>query len=593
MTRARLATAGLLAASFTLPWLLRAAGADFYLSLATRILVFAIAATSLNLLLGYAGMVSLGHAAFVGLGAYASGVLLSEGLRGVALHLLVTVAVAALSALVIGAISLRTRGAYFIMITLAFAQMLFYLANSLKAWGGDEGLRIRARVQLPFGHDLRDGATLYYTVLAVLACCLLALRAFDRSRVGRAVRALRDDETRAEALGLPTYRWKLAIFVVAGVVAGLAGALGANLQGYVSPTNLHWTQSGTLLVMVILGGAGTLWGGVAGAVALLLLEEALGAWTEHWEFWTGVVLLGAVLFARRGLVGLFGGDGADGGDRRLAVSLANPSDARSAGVRALRGSPPAYETDALRGRQDPSPEPTPLLQVRGLRKRFASLVVTDGVDLDLRAGEIHALIGPNGAGKTTLVAQLAGELASDAGTVRFGGRDITRMRAHQRARCGLVRSFQITRLFRSLTVAEHVAFALQARRAGGFAVEEVLARVGLADQGGAPVDQLSHGEQRALEVGLTLASRPRLLLLDEPLAGMGPEESRAMSELIASLRGECAVLLIEHDVEAVFRLADRVSVLVAGAVIASGVPAEVRRDAGVVAAYLGEEAASC
>jgi branched-chain amino acid transport system permease protein len=305
MTPARVAAGVVLLASLALPWLLGALGADFYLSLATRILVFALAATSLNLLLGYAGMVSLGHAAFMGLGAYASGVLLAEGQQGPVLHLLVTIAVSALAALVIGAISLRTRGVYFIMITLAFAQMLYYLANSLKGWGGDEGLRIRLRVLLPFGWDLHQGTTIYYTALAALALALLALWRFGRSRVGLAVRALRDDEVRAEALGLPTFRWKLAIFVVAGVVAGLAGALGANLQGYVSPSNLHWTQSGTLLVMVILGGAGTLWGGVAGAVALLLLEEALGAWTEHWEFWTGLVLLAAVLFARRGLAGLF------------------------------------------------------------------------------------------------------------------------------------------------------------------------------------------------------------------------------------------------------------------------------------------------
>ncbi|GAB3664958.1 branched-chain amino acid ABC transporter ATP-binding protein/permease [Ramlibacter alkalitolerans] len=577
MRPARIATALALVAALAMPWLLRAVGMDFYLSLATRILVFAIAATSLNLLLGYAGMVSLGHAAFMGLGAYASGLLLSEGQQGLALHLAVTVAVTACAALVIGAISLRTRGVYFIMITLAFAQMLFYLANSIKGWGGDEGLRIRSRVRLPSGADLHDGPTLYYTALAALALCLLALWRLARSRIGLAVRALRDDELRAEALGLPTYRWKLAIFVVAGVVAGLAGALGANLQGYVSPSNLHWTQSGTLLVMVILGGAGTLWGGVAGAVALLLLEEALGAWTEHWEFWTGLVLLAAVLFARRGLAGLFAAEG----ERRLAVERQrNPSDARSAGVPGARcaRSPPAYES-----------ADGPLLDIRGLRKSFGSLVVTDGVDLDVQAGEIHALIGPNGAGKTTLVAQLAGELASDAGSVSLAGRDISHLRMHQRARAGLVRSFQITRLFRSLTVAEHVAFAVQARGAGGRPVEDVLARVGLADRGYAGVDQLSHGEQRALEVGLTLASQPRLVLLDEPLAGMGPEESRAMTELIAGLRGECAVLLIEHDVQAVFRLAGRVSVLVAGAVVASGPPEAVRADPGVVAAYLGDE----
>jgi branched-chain amino acid transport system permease protein len=308
--RARHAVLALaLGAALALPWILRAAGLDFYLSLASRIVVFAIAATSLNLLLGYAGLVSLGHAAFFGLGSYASAVLLAEGQQSAALHLVATLAVTGLAAVVIGAISLRTRGVYFIMITLAFAQMLFYLANSLKAYGGDEGLRLRTRVLLPFGGDLREPATLYYLALAVLVICIVALARFAASRTGLAVRALRDDPLRAEALGLPTFRWQLAIFVVSALVAGIAGALSANLQGYVSPNALHWTQSGTLLVMVILGGAGALWGGVAGAVVLLLLEEVLAAYSEYWAFWTGWVMLGAVLFARNGLAGLFRGGG--------------------------------------------------------------------------------------------------------------------------------------------------------------------------------------------------------------------------------------------------------------------------------------------
>lgn len=209
------------------------------------------------------------------------------------------------AALVIGAISLRTRGVYFIMITLAFAQMLFYLANSLKGYGGDEGLRVRPRVLLPGGTDLRDEVTLYLASLGVLVACVWALARLARSRTGLAMRALRDDELRAEALGLPTFRWKLAVFVVSGLVAGIAGLLSVNLQGYVSPNNLHWTQSGTLLVMVILGGAGRIWGGVAGAAALLLLEELLASQTQYWAFWVGWVLLAAVLFAREGIAGLF------------------------------------------------------------------------------------------------------------------------------------------------------------------------------------------------------------------------------------------------------------------------------------------------
>ncbi|MGZ5267598.1 MAG: branched-chain amino acid ABC transporter permease [Caldimonas sp.] len=278
-------------------------GAGYYVSTAGKIVVFAIAATSLNLVLGYGGMVSFGHAAFVGLGAYATGVLISEGVLDGAVHLAATVALTALAALVIGAISLRTRGVYFIMITLAFGQMLFYLANSIKGYGGDEGLNIRARSLLGFGIDLKDAPTFYYVALAVLGATLAGLHAFVRSDFGRAIVATRDDEVRAEALGFATYRNRLAVFVAAGAIARLAGALSVNQQGYVSPALLHWTQSGTLMVMVILGGVASLWGGVLGAALLVILQETLSAYTTHWEFWTGWVLLAVVLFARHGLAG--------------------------------------------------------------------------------------------------------------------------------------------------------------------------------------------------------------------------------------------------------------------------------------------------
>jgi branched-chain amino acid transport system permease protein len=254
--------------------------------------------------LGYGGMVSFGHAAFVGLGAYVTGILISEGVAAAGWHLLATVAVTALAAWVIGAISLRTRGVYFIMITLAFAQMLFYLANSVKGYGGDEGLTLKLRSELGFGLDLKQPTTFYYVALAVLAATLVALARFVPSRLGRAVVAIRDDDQRAEALGFATFRLRLVVFVAAGMLGGVAGFLSVNQQGYVSPNLLHWTQSGTLMVMVILGGVATLWGGVLGAAALLLLQEGLSNATPHWEFWTGWVLLAVVLFARNGLAGL-------------------------------------------------------------------------------------------------------------------------------------------------------------------------------------------------------------------------------------------------------------------------------------------------
>ena len=301
--RGLLALLGLAALAF--PPLMHALGADFYVSMGGRVVVAAIAATSLNLVLGYGGMVSFGHAAFVGLGAYATGILVSEGVTNAGVHVLATLAVSALAALVIGAISLRTRGVYFIMITLAFGQMLFFLCNSIKGYGGDEGLNIRARSALGLGLDLKDPDTFYYVALAVLAATLWGLRRFIASRLGRAVVAIRDDDERAEALGFPTYRCKLLVFVAAGALGGIAGLLAVNQQGYVSPNLLHWTQSGNLMVMVILGGVATLWGGVIGAVVLIVLQEVLAAYTPHWEFWTGWVLLAVVLFARHGLAGLF------------------------------------------------------------------------------------------------------------------------------------------------------------------------------------------------------------------------------------------------------------------------------------------------
>ena len=245
----------------------------------------------------------------------------------------------------------------------------------------------------------------------------------------------------------------------------------------------------------------------------------------------------------------------------------------------------------------------PLLEVQGLRKRFGGVIATDDVSLEVQAGEVHALIGPNGAGKTSLIAQLSGSLMPDAGTIRFSGAEVTRLAQHARVARGLARSFQITRLFRSFSALENLAIAVQARSgsslrfwrpvAGESALSDaargLLEEVGLGARAEVPAAALSHGEQRALEVGLALATRPRLLLLDEPMAGTGPEDSARMVALIDRIRARTTVLLVEHDVDAVFRLADRVSVLVNGRVIASGDPHAVRNDPEVITAYLGDE----
>jgi branched-chain amino acid transport system permease protein len=297
------------------PLAMQATDQLFYVSFASRVMIYAIAATSLNLVLGYGGMISFGHAAFVGTGAYVAAICVAEGLTSAWLGWPIAVAVSALAAWLIGAVSLRTRGVYFIMITLAFAQMMFYLVTSMKAYGGDEGLSLTQRANL--GFNLGNELAFYYVVLCLLAATLFLLHKLINSRFGRVVNAIRENETRAAAIGLPVFRYQLTCFVIAGAAAGLAGALLANHGKYVNPNVLHWAQSGTLMIMVILGGVGRLWGGVIGAAVLLGLEHLIAdypiGWLaalapnyqQHANLGVGAVLLAIVLFAPQGIAGLF------------------------------------------------------------------------------------------------------------------------------------------------------------------------------------------------------------------------------------------------------------------------------------------------
>jgi branched-chain amino acid transport system permease protein len=294
----------LLAVLAALPPLLQAAGLEFYTVVATRILAFAIAASSLNLILGFGGLVSFGHAAYIGLGAYTVGVLMDAGVTSAWIAWPAAMAVSALAAAVIGAISLRTRGVYFIMITLAFAQMFYFLAVSLKAYGGDDGLPLPQRSVIGLGAELKDDATFYWVALALFATVMAGLQRLVNSPFGWLLQGARENEVRVEAAGGRVFALRWQAFVLAGALAGLSGALLANLNGLVTPHLMHWSQSGQLMVMVIIGGAGALWGGPLGAAALLLLEELLSGVTLHWQLGLGALLLLVVLYAPRGLAGL-------------------------------------------------------------------------------------------------------------------------------------------------------------------------------------------------------------------------------------------------------------------------------------------------
>jgi branched-chain amino acid transport system permease protein len=306
LTPRTIVTALLFAALLLLPFYAQFANDRFILTLFTRIIILGMAAVSLNLILGFGGMMSFGHAAYLGIGGYAVGILAFEGVHSGFVQWPVAIAASALFALVIGALSLRTRGVYFIMITLAFAQMAYYIVAGLARYGGDDGLTIQKRSQFFAPINLTDRVQFYYICLALLFATLYLVWRLVNSRFGLVIQGTRSNDTRMRAIGFPTYRYKLVCFVIAGTLCGLAGALIANHTDFVSPAMMYWTRSGDLIIMVVLGGMGSVAGPVFGAVALLLLEEVLSGITEYWQIILGPLLLLVVLFARGGIDGLLG-----------------------------------------------------------------------------------------------------------------------------------------------------------------------------------------------------------------------------------------------------------------------------------------------
>jgi branched-chain amino acid transport system permease protein len=294
----------LLAVLFAFPLAANHAGQEFYIGVASRLMIFALAATSLTLLLGFGGMVSMGHAAYLGAGAYTVGILMHHGIMSAWISWPVAVLVGAVLAFLVGLISLRTKGVYFIMITLAFAQMIYFIFVGLKAYGGEDGLSMPQRSATGM-LDLAADTNFYYVVLVLVCISLFFVYRLINSHFGRVLQAVHENETRMEAIGYPVFRYKLVCFVIAGALASLAGALLANQNMMVSPSLVHWTQSGSLMVMVILGGTGYFFGGVLGAIVMLMLEEILSAYTIHWQLILGAFLLGVVLLLPNGLASLF------------------------------------------------------------------------------------------------------------------------------------------------------------------------------------------------------------------------------------------------------------------------------------------------
>jgi branched-chain amino acid transport system permease protein len=297
-----------LAALAAFPWIADATGYDFYTGVVIRIMIFAVAATSLNLILGYGGMVSFGHAAYFGLGAYTAGIAVEHGVGSAWLIWLVALIVAGVAAAIVGRMAIRTRGVYFIMITMAMAQLFYYLFVGLRTYGGDDGLRLASRPGIGLGIDIGGEKAFYLLVLVFAVLAHLLVRRLIDSRFGLALNAIRDNDVRVAAVGYPVDRYRLAAFVIAGMLAGLAGAMLAMHNLFVSPKLLHWTQSGSLLIMVALGGVGYFYGGAVGATVFLLLEEFLSGSFTYWHIYVGLVLLAIVMVAPGGVCSILTGE---------------------------------------------------------------------------------------------------------------------------------------------------------------------------------------------------------------------------------------------------------------------------------------------
>jgi branched-chain amino acid transport system permease protein len=566
----------------------------FYLALLTEVLVFGLFALAYDILLGHTGVLSLGHSAFVGVSAYVTGLLLVN-LRSIPVELAVLAGALGglVTALLVGPLALRKRGVYFAMLTLALSQVFYFIALMWKPTGGTDGLGNLPRLFLSevFGgfRLSKRPVTLYYAIAATVFLAMLVVRRIHRSPFGRVMRATKANERRAQACGYDTRRVKLVAFSLSGLFSGLAGALLTVTLEFVPIENTHWTMSGTVLIMTLFGGTGTLLGPFVGSAVFVWMRDFLSKKLEYWEVFVGASFVLIVLFLPEGIVGTL---------RRLVVRVGgglDPLQTSPVARGATRDPATLWHPSTASAGNDVGP----LLESRGLTMRFGGLTAVDGVDFQVRRGELRAVIGPNGAGKTTFFNMLTGVLPPTAGRILFKGQDITALPPHAVSRLGMARSYQVTNIFADLTVLENLRIAVQSRvttfslwrnadalREVTERAERMLALLGLGAKRDFPAGALSHGEQRYLEIGIALATEPEFLLLDEPTAGMSPEETKQTADFIRTIAGRVTIVLVEHDMEVVMGVSDRITVLNYGKVLAEGSPAEIRENPDVRRVYL-------
>jgi branched-chain amino acid transport system ATP-binding protein len=570
-----------------LPFTLRACG----LSLNTGIMVvaLAVAAMGLNLCIGYTGLVSFGHSTWFGVGAYAAGLMQLHWFPGeIWLPLLVSMVVVAVSSAVIGLIILRRRGVYFSLLTLALAALTYTTAfRWSEVTGGEDGLGGLKRGSI--GALSLDDALTYYVVVALIGLCVLyALLRLVRSPFGHVLVAIRENQQRATFQGYPVERYKLAVFVISAVVTGLAGGLIAFQNYLVSAEAVSVPFAGELLAMVVIGGMRSMLGPALGALFFILFRELFSIWTPNWLLWFGLTFVGFVMFSPDGLVGIW---------TKLARHFRPaPQEAAAMSKRKI------YEGLPLPAYLMPKSLEGTVLDVKGVSKHFGGIRAVANADLQIRAGEIHALIGPNGAGKTTLFNLVSGLYPTDSGTIGLNGRAIQGVTSDLICHQGLARSFQITNLFRGLSIYENLRLSLQARSPIRFNIwrdidhyrdihaetAELVKFLGLEGIESINGGQLSYGGQRLVDLGIALGSKPQVLLLDEPLAGLAAAERERVSNLVRNIASNIPVLIVEHDIDRVLGFSQTVTVMNQGEVLMTDTPEAVRADRRVQEIYTGK-----
>jgi branched-chain amino acid transport system permease protein len=598
-----LTVVGLIAAPFVLSHL------GFAPNTVNRILVWGLFGIGFDILFGYAGLISFGQSAFFGTGGFIAAYLLTiMGLPNIVLALVIGTVVASIAGYLVGLIALRRTGIYFAMITVAIAEVFYFVEFSPLSdyTGGENGLPGVPTPSLYLGFatlHFTSGWSMYPFLAGFYFIGIAIALRIVRSPVGAVLSAIRDNPLRASAVGHNVHAYKLTAFVLAAAYAGFAGGLLGVLQGFMPPEAFAFDTSGQLIMQTAIGGTGTLFGPLLGAAVWLSLQDflqgglGLGA---SWKLVLGVIFVLLVCFLRHGLIG---------GLRDLMKYLA----ARSHAV-ALReeapelAAPPALASVGPSRRHHETPFAGPVLEARGLTKTFGGIIANREINFSVEQGELRGIIGPNGAGKSTFFKMLTCEMPPTAGHIIFHGRDITGMDVANVCQLGLTKSYQVNQLFTRLTLRQNVVIAALAERRGTFSldlfrsidrvpgldtqVESTLAMVGLTARADVPVAELAYGEKRRLEIGLALAASPSLLLLDEPLAGMSPRERAETVQLLKNIHRGRTLVVVEHDMDAMFELAERITVLHEGALLAEGTPAEIQRNRFVQEAYLGGLAAA-